>query len=125
MDRLLHRGKYARDVDGRSLAVEDAVPVKKKITWLSLLGAEGDYPLKDRWIAGLITGWLLLLAGIMIIGSVWNLNQSVAGCGVVKVLAHFWNFSTAHDQCRNGRLVYLWGDWGSQGLFPNPRLRAG
>lgn len=69
MDRLLHRGEYVLSDD----QTKSAAPVKKRFSWLCLIGAEGNYPRKDRWISGMITGWLFTLTGTMIVGTIWNL----------------------------------------------------
>ncbi len=75
MDRMLHRGRYAvGEVESPEQQADDSVPpTKKKFSWLKLIGAEGDYPVADRWISGIITGWLMTLTGIMIVGTIWNL----------------------------------------------------
>ncbi|HEY8967401.1 MAG TPA: hypothetical protein VIM58_13205, partial [Candidatus Methylacidiphilales bacterium] len=66
MDRLLHRGAYAR---------KDAAAGKEPFrgSWLArLAGIDRDFSRADRWIAGLLLAWTLGLAGVFVVGTFWN-----------------------------------------------------
>ncbi|WP_093284214.1 sodium:proline symporter [Verrucomicrobium sp. GAS474] len=69
MDRLLHRGAYAKPADPALVPV----PVPGKKPWLGrLIGIDETFSKGDKWIAGLLFGWGLMLAGIFLAGTTWN-----------------------------------------------------
>ncbi len=70
LDRMLHRGPYAKMKE----AVADNLTITRpEPGWARLIGIDGDFTRGDRWIAGLAFGYTLLLIAIFIVVSVWNI----------------------------------------------------
>ena len=65
MDRMLHRGKYAK-------GDEAARSGKKIFSWGSLIGFDADYTRRDRWVAGTLLGWSLLCLAVFLGVTLWN-----------------------------------------------------
>ncbi len=70
LDRMLHRGEYAKIKD----AVADTTTIAKpEPRWARLIGIDSDFTRGDRWIAGMAFGYTLLLIAIFIVVSAWNI----------------------------------------------------
>ncbi len=66
MDRMLHRGDYAK-AGTPPLAVK-----KESFTWSRLIGFDAQYSKRDRWIAGTLFGWSLLCLAVFVAVTLWN-----------------------------------------------------
>lgn len=67
MDRLLHRGIYAQSPEPG--ATDDFTP-----SLISrLIGIDRNFTRGDKWIAGTLLVWSLLLTSLFAVGTIWNL----------------------------------------------------
>jgi SSS family solute:Na+ symporter len=106
MERMLHRGIYAVAV---SPSAGDAAPRVRRNVWLGrLIGIDENFTLGDKWIAGGILGWMvLLLVGFFVVSglylgglwpdSAWSAYWHVVGVGVPITMA---------------ALMSVWFTWG-------------
>jgi SSS family solute:Na+ symporter len=72
MERMLHRGKYAKVIKtvGDTRAPE---PCRRR-SWLGrAVGIDDNFTLSDKWIAGGLLGWGMLWFLVFLVGSAWNL----------------------------------------------------
>ncbi|SDU05824.1 solute:Na+ symporter, SSS family [Verrucomicrobium sp. GAS474] len=75
MDRLLHRGAYAMTVSEPKETASAAAP--GRFVWLGrLIGIDSHFSLGDKWIAGTIFAWSILLSSIFLLGMAWNYLSS-------------------------------------------------
>jgi solute:Na+ symporter, SSS family len=69
MDRLLHRGSYASAKEPINIS---ATSTSRQV-WLGrLIGIDENFSKGDKWIAGALFAWSMLLSGIFIVGTTWN-----------------------------------------------------
>jgi SSS family solute:Na+ symporter len=69
LDRMLHRGAYARVADGHA----PFPPERRKPRWTLLLGFDQNFTRGDKWIAGAVLGWSLFWFGVFLVVTTWNL----------------------------------------------------
>ncbi len=69
LDRMLHRGKYARADD---VTPESAV-ARHRFTLQRMIGIDDDFSFADKIAAGGIFFWAMFWLAVMLIGTVWNL----------------------------------------------------
>jgi solute:Na+ symporter, SSS family len=67
MDRMLHRGAYAR------ADLPTFTATRGKIGLGRLIGFDANFSTGDKWIAGALFGYSMLLLAIFLVGTVWNL----------------------------------------------------
>ncbi|MFB9901954.1 sodium:solute symporter family protein [Cerasicoccus arenae] len=72
LDQMLHREPKTRKQKLFIAEKHNSQPVWRRL-FANFTGANKDYSTADWWIASLIIGWLFCLAGIMVLGTVWNL----------------------------------------------------
>jgi SSS family solute:Na+ symporter len=72
MDRMLHRGAYAKIAE----RVGDETPKtasKKQSLWMQLIGVDRNFTVSDRWLAISVFAWAILWFLIFAIGTIWNI----------------------------------------------------
>ena len=70
LERMLHRGKYARAQEPS----DGPARVKKhKAGWGRLIGFDDDFSTRDKWITGLLFGYTMFFIGIFLVVSAWNI----------------------------------------------------
>ena len=105
MDRLLHRGAYALTPEPSGQTV--AAP--KRQVWLSrLIGIDENFTRGDKWIAGVLLGWSLLLFGTFVIGSAWNYFSPWPPA----VWASFWHLVGIGFPILFAVIIGVWFTWG-------------
>lgn len=100
MDRMLHRGKYA--VDGEKPAA------KRKLTWGKIIGFDENFTLGDKWIAGWLMGWGLLMVGVIAIGTIWNMISPWS----TPVWAGYWHVMAIIIPIIYAVVTGIWFTWG-------------
>lgn len=70
MDRMLHRGQYAKKgVEGD----EEAVLEKdKKFNWSQIIGIDANFSRADRWITIGLFAWTMIWFVVFLVGTLWN-----------------------------------------------------
>jgi SSS family solute:Na+ symporter len=104
MERMLHRGIYARkDPEG---VKKDPAP---SLSWVKrLIGFDKDFTRADRWICGTLFGYSVLLSAIAIFGSVWNLISPWPN----SVWSTFWNVVGIGIPIGLAVVTGIWFTWG-------------
>lgn len=69
MNRLLNRGQYALDAQGRSAPA----PEKPPRTWRQLVGIDDNFTRGDRFIAGALFIWSMFWFTVFVVVTIWNL----------------------------------------------------
>jgi SSS family solute:Na+ symporter len=107
MDRMLHRGVYAK-ID---LEVGDkpAPVVNRKLTWERVIGIDKNFTSGDKWIAWGLFGWSMLFCLIMILGTLWNLIDPWP----LWVWSDFWHVVSIIIPVILAVVVGVWFTWGS------------
>lgn len=67
MERMLHRGKYAKE----KVDAEDGAT--KKISWGAIIGINSNFSCGDKWIASGLFCYSLGMFGLFTVVSIWNL----------------------------------------------------
>ncbi|WP_197673030.1 hypothetical protein [Verrucomicrobium sp. GAS474] len=70
MDRLLHRGAYAKAPEPGHEIV--AVAARKPLGLSRLIGFDENFSLGDKWIAGALFAWSSLFSVLFVVGTIWN-----------------------------------------------------
>lgn len=71
MDRMLHRGQYAKKgVEGDE---EAQLEKDKKFSWSKIIGIDANFSKADRWITIGLFVWTMIWFVVFIVGSLWNL----------------------------------------------------
>ncbi|MCH2132887.1 MAG: hypothetical protein MK116_03960 [Phycisphaerales bacterium] len=69
MDRLLHRGQYARD--------DDAAVEGQPRTWLERLGFDREFTKADRWITAITLAWPIFWTIVFVVGTIWRQQHDI------------------------------------------------
>jgi SSS family solute:Na+ symporter len=101
MDRMLHRGAYA---DPDSL-----VRVKKKgFTWGKLIGLSEEFTRGDKWLAGGMFAWEMVLTVIAVAGTAWYLLSPWS----MSVWISFWHVIVVIIPVSMAVITSVWFTWG-------------
>lgn len=104
LDRMLHRGKYAKIIEKVGEEVDETTAAGRRIHWGKLIGFDKNFTRGDKWISGSLFGWSAFWLAVFLVGTVWNLlfpwsNSTwssfwhVAGIGVpilMSVVTGIW-----------------------------------
>jgi SSS family solute:Na+ symporter len=107
MDRMMHRGRYAKIE--KMLGDFPAPVVSRRLTWGRLIGLDENFTLGDKWIACGLFGWNSLLCLIMIFGSLWNFVSPWP----VGVWSAFWHVIAIGVPVTIAVVTGVWFTWGS------------
>lgn len=99
MDRLLHRGAY------RVSAPEIR---KQPSKWSHLIGVDENFSRSDKWIAGALFGWSMLLLSVFISGTIWNLVRPWP----LTVWSIFWHTVGVGFPVGFAFITGIWFSWG-------------
>lgn len=69
MDRMLHRGEYARDDEGNPLPPVDAPPR----SWRTFLGIDDQFTRSDKAMVWLVFAWGMVFFVLFIVVALWNM----------------------------------------------------
>jgi SSS family solute:Na+ symporter len=91
MDRMLHRGAYAKIK--RLVGEEIVKPARGPKAFLSrVIGIDDDFTLADKWIAASVFIWSALWFLVFVVGSIWNLVAPWS----TAVWSEFWHISVIY-----------------------------
>jgi SSS family solute:Na+ symporter len=106
MDRMLHRGAYARQPPP---GTEIAKPAPTKISWLGrMIGIDDDFTRGDKWIAGSLGVWSFMWVAIFVVGTVWNLIKPWP----LSVWSTFWHVAAIGLPIFLAVVTGIWFTWG-------------
>jgi SSS family solute:Na+ symporter len=106
MDRMLHRGAYALAEEG--IPKPAARALRKGIDWGGLIGYDENFTRADKWIAGSLFAWSMLLAGVEIVGSALYLLHPWPIGG----WAAYWYFYVIFIPAIFAVIMAVWFTWG-------------
>jgi SSS family solute:Na+ symporter len=106
MDRMLHRGAYARIAAAVGDQVEVAAGPKSK--WGALIGYNANFTTGDKWIAGTQFAWVISFFAIMVVGTIWNLIQPWP----LSVWSGFWFIVAIVIPVIVSIVTGVWFTWG-------------
>jgi len=114
MDRMLHRGEYATL---KPLVGEVPSTAKRRVSWGKLIGFDENFTLGDKWIAGGIFSWGMLLFTTLVVGTIWNLIAPWS----VATWSAFWHVVGMGIPLLFAFTTGIWFTWGGirdlRGLF--------
>lgn len=73
LDRMLHRGEYAKIAAALGEVVAPAPASGLKVRLGKLIGFDRNFTLGDKWIAGGLFGWSVFWFAVFVVGTIWNL----------------------------------------------------
>lgn len=109
MDRLLHRGEYARIKE--LVGDEHKLPGKdhrKTSIWGRMIGFDENFTLGDKWITGTLFGWSMMWFGIFVVGTLWNLIAPWPE----HVWSSFWHVQAIAIPIFMAVATSIWFTWG-------------
>lgn len=104
LDRMLHRGRYALDADGKPAPT----PAKRKLSWAMVLGIDENFRRGDKFIAGWLFFWCLTWALVVAVLSVWNWIHPLP----VVFWEGFWLLAGVGVPILIAAITAVWFTWG-------------
>ncbi|MEW6357213.1 MAG: sodium:proline symporter [Planctomycetota bacterium] len=113
LERMLHRGKYARD-----LKPGETPPPRPPRTWRALLGINEEYTRGDRILAWSVFIWTMYGFGVFLIQVIWNL---CIGYWSKDFWFAWWKYYVVPISLLVGAVTTVWftigGTWDLMRLF--------
>ncbi|WP_309383105.1 sodium:solute symporter family protein [Cerasicoccus frondis] len=107
LDRMLHRGKYAKIPE--KLGEEFSQPIEiRKFSFKRLAGIGDQFSRGDKFIAGGLLAWSLIWFGVFLIGSIWNLIAPWPN----TVWANYWRVAGIGIPITMTVVTGVWFTWG-------------
>jgi SSS family solute:Na+ symporter len=107
MDRMLHRGEYAKITEAVG-GVRDQELSAKRSLFARLIGIDRNFTKGDKVIATGLFGWGMLWFGVLVIGSIWNLISPWS----VEVWKQFWHVAGVGIPVVMTLVTAVWFTWG-------------
>ncbi|NLF19694.1 MAG: hypothetical protein GX595_20880 [Lentisphaerae bacterium] len=107
LERLLHRGQYARAED--QVAVRNVVPGKKRSPLMALMGIDEHFTLGDKILAWSVFLWSMLHFAIFLIVIVWNVFLAPWS---TRAWFLWWKYYTLWLGLFVGAVTTVWFTWG-------------
>ncbi len=101
MDRMLHRGAYAKVKEG------EPAPVNR-VTWGKVIGFDENFTKGDKWIAGGLFGWSMMFFAIEVFGSLAYFIHPWS----VEVWSMYWHFFVVVIPVFFAVIMTVWFTWG-------------
>lgn len=108
MDRLLHRGKYAAVIEKIGEKLDPVLVTRKRISIGRLIGIDANFTSGDRWIAGGLFGWGMLMFTVVVTGTIWNLISPWP----IAVWANYWLVVEIGINVFFSFMTTIWFTWG-------------
>lgn len=119
LERMLHRGRYALDAEGRPQPI---VSTKPKQWWKLIAGIGDGFSRGDRWIAGGLSVWTLGWFGVFAVGVIWN----IVAPWPESAWSQFWHVAGIGIPIVLTAVTGVWFTWGGvrdiRALFRRLRL---
>jgi SSS family solute:Na+ symporter len=115
MDRMLHRGSYAR-------ADEKAPAAPSKLTWGRIIGYDENFTTGDKWVTGTLFWLSMVFFFIVLIGTIWNFIAPWS----LATWSGYYHFTTIFLSVFFAVVTTIWFTWGgiSDSLALFRQLRA-
>ncbi|HEY0256897.1 MAG TPA: hypothetical protein VGC39_05605 [Candidatus Methylacidiphilales bacterium] len=105
MDRMLHRGAYAKI---KPVVGEPVISPHGNVWLGKLIGLDENFTLTDKWIACSLFGWTLIWFLVFIIGTIWNQIDPWP----TSVWASFWHVVAIGLPIFFAVVTGVWFTWG-------------
>ncbi len=104
LERMLHRGVYARADDA-------AAPMRqeKPSLWARLIGFDRNFSRGDKWAAGGVFAWSCCFAVVVIIGTIWNLISPWSDAA----WSRYWRITAMGAPIVVAVVTGIWFTWGA------------
>lgn len=120
LERMLHRGPYAR----RDETAPETHGAKLPL-WQRLIGFDRDFSRADKWVAGTLFGWSLLGVALLVVGTIWN----AVAPWPESAWSRYWQVVAIGAPVVVAVVSGLWFTWGAardlRRLFARLRLARG
>ena len=115
MDRMLHRGAYAR-------ADEKTAAALSKLTWGRIIGYDENFTTGDKWVTGTLFWLSMVFFFIVLIGTIWNFVAPWS----LATWSGYYHFTTIFLSVFFAVATTIWFTWGgiSDSLALFRQLRA-
>jgi len=107
LERMLHRGKYARAED--QVAVRAAVPGQKRSWLMALMGIDEHFTLGDKILAWSVFLWSMLHFAIFLVVIAWNVFFTPWS---TRAWFLWWKYYTLWLGLFVGGVTTVWFTWG-------------
>lgn len=106
MDKMLHRGRYAKKTE--IAEASPSKPVAPPSFWTKLIGIDSDFTRGDRWIAGGLFGWSIFWSIVFVTGTLWN----IIAPWPVSVWSQYWQIAGIGVPIIMTCIAGIWFTWG-------------
>jgi SSS family solute:Na+ symporter len=106
MDRMLHRGAYAKIETALGEHVDK--PSGRKLHWGKIIGYNENFTLGDKWIAGGLFAWMMVFFSITVIGTIWYLIRPWP----LWVWSGYWHVTSIFIPVTMAVITCVWFTWG-------------
>jgi len=102
MDRMLHRGAYAR--------ADDKAPVTapSKLTWGRIIGYDENFTTSDKWVTGTLFWLSMTFFFIVLVGTIWNFVAPWS----LAAWSGYYHFTTIFLSVFFAVATTIWFTWG-------------
>lgn len=104
LERMLHRGPYAHRDDAAAPELAG-----KPSWWARLIGFDRNFSRGDKWAAGGIFAWAVFFAGVVIVGSIWNLVSPWSDA----TWSTYWRITAIGAPIVVAVVTGVWFTWGA------------
>lgn len=108
MDRLLHRGKYAKVIEKVGETVDPVIPTRKKFSIGRLIGMDANFSTSDRWIAGGLFAWGFSWFLVFVVCTAWNLVSPWP----IEAWSNYWHVVGIGIPVILSFVTGIWFTWG-------------
>jgi SSS family solute:Na+ symporter len=107
MERMLHRGPYAKIAEqvGDEVVKPVAVPAR---LWTRLIGIDANFTRNDRWLAISVFAWAMLGFIAFVVGTIWN----IAAPWSTATWLNYTIITTVYIPVLITIVVAFWFTWG-------------
>jgi len=107
MDRMLHRGAYARIAERVGDTLVKPVSGAGSL-WVRLIGIDRDFSQGDRWLAISVFAWAMLWFVVFVVSTIWN----AVAPWPTRVWLDYWLITGLYIPVSITIVVAVWFSWG-------------
>lgn len=104
LERMLHRGVYARADDAAA-----PMQAEKLSIWAKAIGFDGSFTRADKWAAGGVFGWSAFFAVLVLVGTAWNLVSPWSDAA----WSNYWRITAIGAPIVVAVVTGIWFTWGA------------
>lgn len=104
LERMLHRGIYARSDEARAAEHPEKLSLGAR-----LIGFDRNFSRGDKWAAGGVFAWACFFAGLVIVGTIWNLISPWSD----QAWSRYWQITAVGAPIIVAAVTGVWFTWGA------------